>query len=188
VGVEARAGTAANASNQAGRRTDAVRQAIRARGFPIDSVRVVRFDVSPNFDYQRERRLVDYSARATVQVTVRPLDRLGAVLDTALAAGAGEIQSIEFRSDSMKVARAGALARALAQARSDAETLALAAGGTLGRLILVETAGGDTPMFKERIQMSALAERGGAPPVERDVVVSVSVSAKWEFVRAGRAP
>jgi uncharacterized protein YggE len=180
LGVEARAGSAALASSQAGARVDRVRQAIRARGFALDSVRVVQFDVAPNYQFERERRLIDYAARATIQLTVRPLDRLGGVLDTALAAGAGDIQSIEFQSDSAPAARAQALARGLAQAHADATALARAAGGILGRLVSVSTTGPAMPMFRE----TAMQAVGGAPPLSGEVVVAVDVNATWEFVPA----
>jgi len=185
LGVEVQAGSAALASSQAGARVDRVRQAIRARGFALDSVRVVQFDVTPNYQFERERRLIDYGARATIQVTVRPLDRLGGVLDTALAAGAGDIQSISFQSDSAHAARADAIARALERARADAAALARAAGGAVGRLVTVSTSGPVMPYARE-VAMSRLQAASGAPPVSGEVVVSVDVSATWEFVPGAR--
>src|SRR5262245_56551843 len=84
LGVELKAATGSAASAQVGARAQQVRQAIRAKGFPLDSIRVTGFDVSPNFDFQRERRLVDYRGAATIELTIRPLDRVGPVIDTAL--------------------------------------------------------------------------------------------------------
>jgi uncharacterized protein YggE len=181
IGVEGRARTAAAASAQAGTRVEQVRAAIRARGFPLDSIRVVHFDVSPNYEIERERRLIDYQARATLQLTVRPLERLGGVLDTALASGAGDIQSISFESDSAGAARGRALAQALQEARADAQALARAAGGSLGRLLSVTTSGPPMP-FSQPMMMRAERAAAGAPPISGEVIVSVTVTGTWEFI------
>jgi hypothetical protein len=183
LGIEVHAATAAAASAQVGARVQQARQAIRAKGFPLDSVRVTGFDVSPNYRFDPVRKLVDYAGRATVELTVRPVDRLAGVMDTALVSGINDISGIEFRSDSAAVARDRALALALEKARRDADALALAGGGRRGRLRGVTTEGPAVPY--ERMQgamgMRAMAA-SGAPPVEREVVVSVSVQARWEFV------
>src|SRR5205085_4390815 len=104
-------------------------------GFPIDSVRTVSFTVTPTYDYQRGQKPVDYRAMASIELTVRNLDKVGAVMDTALAAGVTQIPAISFDSDSATAARNVAFARAMALARSDAESIAKAAGGRRGRLL-----------------------------------------------------
>lgn len=181
LGIEVHAATAAAASGQVGARVQQARQAIRAKGFTPDSIRVTGFDVSPNYRFDPVRKLVDYVGRATIELTVRPVDRLAAVMDTALVSGINDIQGIEFASDSTAVARDRALALALDKARRDADALARAAGGRRGRLLTVTTEG--SPVMYQRMEaMGMRAAAGGAPPVEREVVVSVSVQARWEFV------
>lgn len=182
LGVEARASTAAGASSQVGARVLLARraiQAIYAKGLPLDSIRVTNFDVSPNYQYERERRLIDYGGRATIELTVRPPDRMGAVIDTALVSGVSAVQSMEFASDSVPAARNRAIAMAVDKARRDAEALARAAGGRLGRVLGISTSGDAQPMYKARAMEMSVA---GAPQVERDVIVSVAVQARWEFV------
>ena len=181
LGIEIRAGSASDASAQVGARVQRARQAIATKGFVLDSVRVTGFDVSPNYQFDRERRLIDYSGRATIELTVRPLGRLATVMDTALVSGVNEITGIEFASDSAPAARDRALALALARARRDADALARAAGGQRGRLLTVTA--DPSPRPYDRAQGMALrAAVAGAPPVEREVIVSVSVQARWEFV------
>jgi uncharacterized protein YggE len=180
LNVEARASTAAEASNQIGRKVRAVREAIRARGFPLDSIRTTSFMVNPIYDYQRGQKPVDYQGLAGIELTVRSLDRVAPVLDTALAAGVTQVPDVSFDSDSVPTARASAIARAMEKARADAEALARAAGGRLGKLLSASTSGGGYPM--PRAQMAMAAAKGGAPEVERDVIVQVSVQARWEFI------
>src|SRR5687768_5073716 len=75
LGIEVKAGTAAGASSLVGTRVAQARAAIRAKGFLLDSIKVTGFDVSPNYQYERERKLIDYAGRATIELTVRPVDR-----------------------------------------------------------------------------------------------------------------
>jgi len=181
LNVEARASTAAEASNQIGRKVRAVREAIRARGFPLDSIRTTSFMVNPIYDYQRGQKPVDYQGLAGIELTVRSLDRVAPVLDTALASGVTQVPDVSFDSDSVPAARATAITNAMEKARTDAEALARAAGGRLGKLLSASTSGGGYPV--PRMQMMGMAKaQGGAPEVDRDVVVQVSVQARWEFI------
>jgi uncharacterized protein YggE len=183
LGIEVRGATAAAASSQIGARAQQARAAIQAKGFPLDSIRVSGFDVSPNYRFDPVRKLVDYVGRATVELTVRPVSRLAAVMDTALVSGINDIRGIDFRSDSLPAARDRALALALGKARRDAEALARAAGGRVGRLLTMTTEAASIPYERAQVGMMAMrAETSGAPPVEREVIVQVSVQAKWEYV------
>ena len=180
LSIETRARTAAEASNQVGQRVRAVKEAVRALGFPMDSIRTVSFFVNPTYDMEKGQKPVDYRGFATIQLSVRNLEKVATVLDTALAAGVTQVPDISFDSDSVPAARKVAIAKALERARSDAEALARAAGGRLGKLLSATTSGGGYPIpMAERAFTMA---KGGAPDVTRNVVVQVSVQARWEFV------
>lgn len=181
IAVATRAASAAAASTGNGPVVTRVQDTLRVLGFTGAAVRAVSFGVTPNYDYQNARRIVDYEARTTLEVRLGDLGTLGPLLDGALAAGATDVSSITFESDSLPAARNRALAAALQAARTDAETLARAAGGRLGRLRLVTTAPASQP--QEDYATAALAPRvGGVPAVRRDVVVSAWVQARWTLL------
>lgn len=183
LGIEVKAGTAAGASSLVGTRVQQARAAIRAKGFALDSIRVTGFDVSPNYQYERERKLIDYAGRATIELTVRPVDRLATIIDTALVSGTNDVQNMDFRSDSAVVARDRAIALGVDKARRDADALARAAGGRRGRLLSLSTEGAAMPMReRQAMGLSAARVQVGAPAVEREIVVAVTVQARWEFV------
>lgn len=90
--------------------------------------------------------------------------------------------NITFESDSVEMGRRTALAQALAKARSDAEALATAAGGSLGRLLEVSARPGFLPGAQlEAVVVNAYAGRSAPAITPPDVVVRVSVQARWEF-------
>src|SRR5437660_983758 len=121
------------------RPTRRVRDTLATLGFAADSIRSVAFGVEPNYDFERGHRLINYEARTVLTVRLRELDRLGSLLDAVLAAGATTIREVQFESDTLETARRHALGQALRAAQQDADALARAAGGRLGRLLQVTT-------------------------------------------------
>ena len=184
IGIATRAATASAASSANGPVVVRVQDTLGTLGLRDRAVRTISFGVAPNYDYQGGRRLLDYEARTTLEVQLQEVSALGRLLDAALGAGATEIVSINFESDSARAARARALSTALANARADAEVLAGAAGGRLGRLLLATTsvldyAGG---LGMQTANYAGQAPLPGIPSVRRDVVVTVAVQARWAFV------
>jgi uncharacterized protein YggE len=184
IGVQTSARTAAEASSRNAARVQAVIDTLRKLGYRVDSLRTVGFGVTPNYDYEAGRRLVDYQASATLALTVSRLDRLGLTLDGVLAAGATDVSNIMFESNREAEGRATALGRALTTARADATALAAAAGGRLGRLLEVNTLSPVRPMPAMAMEMRA--SNAVLPP--QDVVVNVTLQARWEFVPGSGTP
>ena len=70
----------------------------------------------------------------TVYVTVRALDKLGALLDTVVKAGANNINSIQFDVADKTAALKEARDAAVQDAKTQAQELAAAAGVRLGEI------------------------------------------------------
>lgn len=156
ISVETHASTA----EQAGRENARVQQAVVAalRGAGGDSVDlsgagyIVRPDNRSEFSAQPATP-TGYVANNTVHIEVRRLDRIGALIDTALAAGANRVSGINFTSSAEREARRSVLAEAVANARSDAEAIATAAGGSRTRAA--------------RKRSSSRSRRSAARPIDR---------------------
>ena len=75
------------------------------------------------------------------------------------------------------------MADAVRDARADAETLARAAGGTLGTVIeITSTAPPIRPMYSD-MMMRGMAKAEAATPIEPgEQVISATVSVIWQFV------
>ena len=198
VTVESRAPSAAAAASANASKMTAVFQALRGAGLTQADLTTSGYSVGQD---PRTMRMgmpfgappgpavpVEFLARNTVRAVVRRLDDTGKVIDAALAAGATSIASVQFSSPSADEARRSALATAVAQAQRDADVLARAAGGTLGRLLSMSAGGpGGSAMsyasdtnFSYAIEAAAMAYPTMINP--RDVSVSVSVFGRWEFI------
>jgi len=187
IGVQTRASTANAAARDNAQRQRAIIDAIVALGIPRDQISTENYTVAPDsrYDQQTQRTTVTgYVVSNVVRVEVRRIEQVGTVLDTALAKGANQINSLDFFSSSTDSARHQALAQAVVRARSDAEAMARAAGGTLGALVELGTADmGPRPVF--RMDVSAMAAQRVATPIEPGQQrIQVNVTARWLFVRA----
>jgi uncharacterized protein YggE len=200
VSVESRAPTAAAAASENSTKMSAVLDALRRSGLGQSEVTTSTYTVGQD---PRTMRVttgmpevptlpIEFLARNTVRASVRRVDDVGKVIDAALAAGATSIASVQFSSPTTDDARRSAITMAVSQARKDAEALASAAGGTLGRLLSVSStpSGPFTTSYASDtyfpIDQSIVAGGSAAfyPTMvnPRDLTVSVSVFGRWEFM------
>jgi uncharacterized protein YggE len=183
VGVQSRAGTAAAAAADNARRQRAILDTLRALGLGSDQLSTMNFNVNPDIQYGQNNqppKVIGYSVTNTVRADVRKLDDVAKIIDASLAKGANEISGLQFYSSKADSARRSAMAVAVANARSDAETLARAAGGTLGALLELSTTSAIRPM-PEGMSVTAMA-RVATPIEPGQQSISASVTARWIFV------
>ena len=118
-----------------------------------------------------------YAVDNTVYVTVRELDTLGDLLDTAVEAGANTVNNIQFDVDDKDAALQTARAEAIQDAQAKAQELAEASGVTLGELQTINFI--DTPMypiFDGRGGGGAAAEAAAVPIQPGQLTFTVTVN------------
>jgi uncharacterized protein YggE len=184
VGVQSRGATAASASSDNARRQRAILDTLRALGLGSDQLSTMNYNVAPEIQYgpnNQPPRVTGYTVTNTVRADVRRLEDVARIIDAALAKGANEISSLQFYSSKADSARRAAMELAVANARADAETLAKAAGGTLGQLLELSTSFSVRPM-QEVMGVAAMAARAPTPIEPGQQSVSASVTARWIFI------
>ena len=151
VVVSTRGKTAALASTANSRAQASVLDALESLGYGEERVAPTDYSVRANTDYEDNDKIIDYVASLDLRVRVDSLAALGSIVDAALGAGGSAIdaisfiaggsaiEAISFIADSVDRGRQEALAAAMLRAKRDAESLAAAAGGRLGRLLEVST-------------------------------------------------
>jgi uncharacterized protein YggE len=184
VGVQSRATTAAAASSDNARRQRAILDTLKVLGLGSDQLSTMNYNVAPDIQYSPNNppRVTGYTVTNTVRADVKRLDDVAKIIDAALAKGANEISGLQFYSSKADSARRAAMELAVANARADAETLAKAAGGSLGPLLELSTSFSVRPM-QEVFGAAPMAARAAPTPIEPgQQSVTASVSARWIFI------
>ena len=185
ISVETHASSAASASASNTQITNATIKAVKAAMTPQDMVTTQSFSVAP--DYQKGKPS-GFGARNTIRVDLRDIARLGPVIDESLTAGATQVSQVQFTSSVAADTRRKALKLAVAEARADAEALADAAGGTVGRLLSISAGPSNVPTNRlDQFVLTGLATTAGGqaapPPIfPDDLTISTFATTRWEFV------
>ena len=144
LAVETQAPTARAAGDQNARAMERVITALVRAGVPRGEIETRGYSVYPDYRDPRPGDTVpqirSYRAANTVSARTEQLDRVGALIDVALGAGANRLNGIMFGLRNDAAPRAAALRNAVAQARRDAETMASALGVQLGSILDASTA------------------------------------------------
>jgi hypothetical protein len=157
-GVVTDASTARDALAANAAQARRVAAALRSAGVEERDIQTQQVSINPMFD-EGGRQVTGYQARNTVLARIRALDRAGAVIDAAVAAGANEVYGPSMSVADRSALERGALQDAMADARGRAQALATAAGVSLGRVLTVVEGGGGMP---PPMPYAALAERTAA--------------------------
>lgn len=190
LAVETRAPSAAAAAQANARAQRMVLDTLRAIGIAPSQIGTAGYTVQPNYEPLPKGGMQRNGFVANNAITVRltQLDRVGTVIDAALARGATNVGEVTFDASNTADARRAALADAATQAKAEATTLAKALGGTLGPLIMATTRAdepGPRPMMPYAMARAASAET----PIEPgEIVVAASVLARWAFVPTPPTP
>lgn len=174
-GVVTRAKTAAAAMSANGDAMQEVVAALKQAGIAAADLQTTQISLDVNVA-DNGGAVTGYTATSTVTAQLRDLSAAGKVVDAAVAAGADSVSGPSLSKGDADALYAEALKDAVADARAKAQTLAAAAGLTLGRVTAVSEGGGQpAPIF------SPAAKPVGAPDVEPgtqeiDATVTVTFS------------
>lgn len=153
LGVQAEAATVGQARDQASQAMQAIRDDLTNRGVADEDIQTSRFSVQPRYDSGPDRpsAIIGYTVENILTVKIREIDDTGAIIDGAVEAGGDltRIDSLSFTIDDPTDLENQARTEAVAEARAKAETLADAAGVTLGEPRSIAESGGPRPIFAE---------------------------------------
>ena len=162
IGVTSQGKTAREASDANARQMTAVLAALKNAAIDDKDVQTSRLSLQPQYDPNKAgaARLTGFQVTNQVTVKIRDIDKLPAVLDRAIAAGANEMSGIEFIVSEHSKLLDQARNEAIADAHRKAEIYARAANAVVGHVVSIIESGGNAP---QPIAMQAM--RAGAVPV-----------------------
>lgn len=188
--VQTRGTDAKSVSSQNGQLMNAVMAALKAQGVSTDQIETtgVLLDRWTEWD-QQQQKTVDkgYQQTTTIKVTLTDLTKVGPVLDAAVNAGANSVPGISFELQpaTEQQYREQALKDATLAAKSKAQTLASAAGISLGKVASLNENSNIVPwIYNTKAVMAGAALDSAAAPTPispQKVTVSATVSMAYEI-------
>jgi hypothetical protein len=168
-GVATEAPTAAAAARQNSERMEAVLAAVRRLLGADARITTGSYTLHANQTSPRDGsppKVTGYTARNVVQLKTKDLARLGETIDTAVKAGANQVQRIAFSLSDETAPRREALRIAVARAKEKAQTIASALGVQANAVhsLVEQDVGGPRPLMRQATAM--YAESAALTPVE----------------------
>lgn len=142
IGVEQTDKSAVKAQQATSQNMQKVVDSLKKIGIPNNKIETEQINLYPQYRYDnRQRTLTGYTASNTIKVTVEKLDMLGRIIDTAISAGANNINRIIFSVKEEAPFKREALQKAFKDAKAKAEAIAKASGLILAKIKQIHESG-----------------------------------------------
>ena len=180
LGVQTQANTAQSALADNATKMTALIAALTDKGIAKDDIATSYVSIYPTYG-NNGMDITGYQAVNQVDVTVRDISKVGEVIDDAVKAGANLSNGITFQLSDQNQGVNQALADAVANARSKAETLAGAGDAQLGEVVSIQEGSGYTPPIYYGRDMAASSAGAASPtPIQPPTLeTQVSVTVTW---------
>ena len=184
-GVMSQAPTARLALSQNSAKMEAVFAALRGAGVAERDIATSSLSVQPQYNYDvrsenGQPRLTGYQASNQVTVTTTDLEGVGPLIDTLIEAGMNNVNNVRFVVRDQEAAQNKARTEAIAKAKTKAQSMALAAGVRLGRLLSLTEGSQPGQIYAESAFTGARAQAAYAPPPtapgQREIAQTVTLS------------
>ena len=180
AGVSVDAPTAAAALTSANRSMQAVLMALKKLGVPDKDIQTQNFSIHPQYATGNGEapRVTGYQVTNQIEIQLEDITKLGPALDALVAAGANQINGVNFSIHDPAGLLADARASAVADARGKAQTFAKAAGVSLGSILSINENGNSGP---RPVIFAAMAKGASVPVVLGEETVDADVTISWEI-------
>lgn len=169
LGVESRKPKLEDARAEVTKTVEAVMKLTRDLKIDQKYVRATRVNVQPEYNWEnntRERTLIGYFVSRQVEIDLRDLEKLGQLLEKSFDLGVNQVGDPRLDSSKRRELEREALAKAVADAKLNAEAVAKAAGARIGPPRTIAASSGfvppPTPMFKTAMARAEAASDSAA--------------------------
>jgi uncharacterized protein len=182
LAIETHAKTAAEAAQRNAALAQKINQALTQKLAGKGKVTTGGYSLYPEYNNAQgnERPIIeDYQAQNSITVETAELDMMGPLIDTAIAAGANRVNSLDFSLRDNTKARNDAIANASKDAQAQAAALAASLNVKLGPIISATTESESRPvpvMAMARFSSAAMNAPTPVNPGEVNVPATVSLT------------
>jgi uncharacterized protein YggE len=153
--------------------------ALKAAGVKDADIQTAQLSLQPEYDWSSNtQRLTGYRTDNLVTVVVRDLTKVGETIDSAVDAGATNVNGISFRVDDQSPVEAQARDAAMHDAKAKADALAKAAGVNITGVASISEV--STPIPGPIMYATGAVARDSATPVQPgNVTLEVTVTVTY---------
>jgi len=184
LGVNTTGATAEEALQANAAQMDAVLKALAAAGIEDKDIQTQNMNVNKHVENRgTKQETTNYVANQQLSVVIHDVTKVGSVIDSAVKAGANDVGGIEFGLTDAATSKNAAFKEAVAVARAKAETLAAAAGASVGSVVRIDENSYDVQTnFASYDKMVAAPMAAGTAVSPGQVQTDVSVRVTYELV------
>lgn len=163
---------------------------LKKRGIPDKSIATSNFSINPQYPPYRQdapnedrSRIIGYEVSNQVTVILDDTSKVGTILDALVSSGANQAGGVSFNIRDPKPLMKQAREDAVKEAVEKAQTLAKAAGVTLGPIMSISEGGyvSPMPMFAAKVAMAAPMAAPPPPVAAGQQSVTANVNITWEI-------
>jgi uncharacterized protein YggE len=159
-----------------------ITQSMKDLGIKEEDLKTASYNIYPQYQYTAGRSLIiGYEVSQTLEVKIRDLEKVGAILGKAAELGANQVGSLTFTFDDPEKLNAQARQEAIDNAKEKAQDLAKSLGVSLGKVVSFSesSSGMPTPIYYAKELSSGMGGGGAAPDVqtgqnEVNVIVNIA--------------
>lgn len=169
IGVQTEDDNSERAADLNANKVDAVLRALKKIAGRKAKIRTLGYTLQPRYRYRERsgREIIGYTASNSVEVQTSDLNRVGRLIEAAIASGANEVRGLQFKLADDISARAEALAEATSNAEVKARAIAGALGIELGPVLEVTEGGAHVaPRHRQVYADAAMSKSSREAPVE----------------------
>lgn len=147
--------TVSEATAPNNQKAQAVIDALKGTGLQAKEIKTEAVVIQPKYSEPGAEggtpTIVGYTATNRIRVSTKQVEKLGQIIETAVAAGANTVDTLEMVATARKKAEAEGLAEAVKDARAKALAAAKAAGRELGDVVTVRELGVEQPYYAPEV-------------------------------------
>ena len=137
VGIETTEKTSEESKNANAKISDNVLVALKTAGIPEGDIETNSYYIYPEYDWSNNKQdLTGYRISNVLKITTKDFDKVGAIVDSSVDAGATTMQSINFElsQDKQNEVKTQAISKATEDAKVKAEATAQGLNARLGKV------------------------------------------------------
>ena len=183
LAIDTQARTAEEAASSNAALATKVIDALKSKLGDKGKITTSGYSLNPRYQERPSARptIIGYDASNSVMLHTGALDLIGALIDSAIAAGANRVNSLSFSVENDTKARTEAIAIATRDARAQAQALASALDVKLGKVLKATTVAQQRPIPVMAGRAMAMAANVSTPVEPGEVEVPATVSLTFEI-------